>query len=561
MYMRREQKGIVSITVTLILMLVISLIVIGFAQVSRREQRQALDRQLSTQAFFAAESGVNEAIEAIRSASAGQSLEKDTCGPQTSGTYSGIDSYDINTRDQVSYTCLLVSTEQPTIEMTLENDGTASTFQLDSKNNAMTQLSISWKPANLPYSSAGCSTSGAPTALPRADGSWNCDYGLVRLDLVPTSGNIRRGSTTPGDGLLGSQKAFFLYPSTATAAGVNFQSTPGGSIRNMHCDNTECRATIIGLAAGTEYGLRAMAVYAGGKLVITAEKSDGSPEQLLNAQAQIDVTGKAQDVLRRVQVRVPLNGNKSLANNALESGSSICKRFGIGPGQFSISGISGQDQSNPMCKPIAFGLPPAPAVVPAVANCSLFPADVMLLIDNSGTMSQDRYAWEGRIRLDWAKQYANMFVDELSLTGLGVNAGAVSFNETAGLVQALTSDSNLLKSRINGIDGDNGTYLKRGLVAAHDALRASNRPGAIKHIVFISDADAIDDSNEETLAYANDIKSAGYRIYAIAITPDAADTAILKQIGSGTNGFYYPAAQVSTFDQALRQIAKTVTCK
>jgi len=61
--LQRNQSGMVSIMVTMILMIVMSLIVVGFAQVSRRNQRVALDRQLSTQAFYAAESGVNDARE------------------------------------------------------------------------------------------------------------------------------------------------------------------------------------------------------------------------------------------------------------------------------------------------------------------------------------------------------------------------------------------------------------------------------------------------------------------------------------------------------------------
>ena len=49
-------------------MIVMSLIVLGFAQISRRNQRESLDRQLSTQAFYAAESGVNDARELITTA-------------------------------------------------------------------------------------------------------------------------------------------------------------------------------------------------------------------------------------------------------------------------------------------------------------------------------------------------------------------------------------------------------------------------------------------------------------------------------------------------------------
>ena len=56
------------VLLTMILMIVVGLIVLGFAQISRRNQRQALDRQLSTQAFYAAETGVNDAANLIKTA-------------------------------------------------------------------------------------------------------------------------------------------------------------------------------------------------------------------------------------------------------------------------------------------------------------------------------------------------------------------------------------------------------------------------------------------------------------------------------------------------------------
>ena len=61
-----DQKGMAAILITLIMMIVISLIVLGFAQITRHDQQQALDKQLSTEAFYAAESGINDAINAIQ---------------------------------------------------------------------------------------------------------------------------------------------------------------------------------------------------------------------------------------------------------------------------------------------------------------------------------------------------------------------------------------------------------------------------------------------------------------------------------------------------------------
>ncbi len=57
--LKQNESGLAAIAVTMIIMGIVTLIVVGFATLMRREQRQALDQQLSTQAFYAAESGVN----------------------------------------------------------------------------------------------------------------------------------------------------------------------------------------------------------------------------------------------------------------------------------------------------------------------------------------------------------------------------------------------------------------------------------------------------------------------------------------------------------------------
>ena len=57
----RNQHGVASIFVVMILMTILALISIGFSHLMNRELRQSLDRQLSTEAYFAAESGVNDA--------------------------------------------------------------------------------------------------------------------------------------------------------------------------------------------------------------------------------------------------------------------------------------------------------------------------------------------------------------------------------------------------------------------------------------------------------------------------------------------------------------------
>jgi len=66
-------------------------------------------------------------------------------------------------------------------------------------------------------------------------------------------------------------------------------------------------------------------------LQITGTDGSGNPVSFTGAQVLIDVTGKAQDVLRRVQVRVPATGTSAnlTSDYAMQSTDSICKRFDI----------------------------------------------------------------------------------------------------------------------------------------------------------------------------------------------------------------------------------------
>ncbi|MCA9330399.1 hypothetical protein KDA11_07130, partial [Candidatus Saccharibacteria bacterium] len=57
---KHNEQGIVSIFVTIIIILLMSLIILAMVRNATREGRQSLDRQLSDQAFYNAESGIND---------------------------------------------------------------------------------------------------------------------------------------------------------------------------------------------------------------------------------------------------------------------------------------------------------------------------------------------------------------------------------------------------------------------------------------------------------------------------------------------------------------------
>lgn len=352
-----KQSGLVSIMITLVLMLVISLIVLGFAQISRREQRQSLDRQLSAQAYYAAESGINDARTTIRAAlAAGNSVpEKDECETTANNPTTNPYAFDpvIDAANNVEYSCLLVSTKLKSVSASLAAGGKSVAMPLHPSNGPIGSISIKWRapsPASA-VSLAQCPTVISPTAGAQFPGgtNWRCPYGVLRLDMVPTDTYDRISMMT-------NRKTIFLVPTRSAAAPVAYTSSDG-SVNPMQCSASQCTTSVINMPNNiNNYDLRLSALYVDGTFDIQAfgPPPTSSPIMLLDAQAQIDVTGKADDVLRRIQVRISLVPAGSYGDYGIVSGSSVCKRFSITPNSIIVpSDIVGQDTNNPTCRPLS----------------------------------------------------------------------------------------------------------------------------------------------------------------------------------------------------------------
>jgi Tfp pilus assembly protein PilX len=341
-----NQQGMVSITVTMILMIVMSLIVIGFAQVSRRNQRESLDRQLSTQAFYAAESGINDTRKLITTAAGnGQEVPvKDSCSSNGNGFYQTLlNNSSLNDAAKVAYTCVLVNPAPKILEYSSVNaNGTIIPVISGSGANFST-IKLTWKSkVNTNNPANNCPTTVTNVFSSTTD--WNCGYGVMRLDLVPVSGTLNPGT------LQDTTSTVFAVPFRSGGASTTAYAA-GGRVMGVTCTNASCSLTITGLT-GAEYYLRALSTYQDVALEVSGTTNAGTSATLSGAQAIIDVTGRAQDVLRRIQVHLPLNGYGSknqLPDNAIESTDSLCKRFSAMDNYFDNS--STVDGTNPLCQP------------------------------------------------------------------------------------------------------------------------------------------------------------------------------------------------------------------
>lgn len=346
--LRHSEQGIVSMMVTMILIIVLSLTVLAFAQLSRRNARQALDNQLSTQAFYAAESGVNDARNLIATANTnGTAVQpKTTCNDTGNGFYSSLNNT-LNSAANIAYTCLLVNPSPNSLVYSSVNTHSLI-VPVNSANGAnLKTINLAWQSKLVSGSPlAGCpgSTNGvfSPTA------SWSCGYGVLRFDLVPTSSN-----NLTVDSLSGGTMTVFAVP--VTGGGTNAISyAPGGTnaVSGVTCTNSGCNLSVdVSSAASANYYMRISSVYKDASLQLTGNDAAGQVN-LSGAQVLIDSTGKAQDVLRRLQARAPVaaTSRNQLPDYAMQSTSSVCKRFSIMQGFFQNSPSGVSDASNPLCQ-------------------------------------------------------------------------------------------------------------------------------------------------------------------------------------------------------------------
>lgn len=349
---RLNQAGMASILVTMVLMIVISLIVLGFAQISRRNQRQALDNQLSNQAFYAAETGVNDYSKVIKAYLAGPSpvtasLTQTSCTPAAVSTYTGkIPSSVLSTTPDVSYTCVLVDATPTSLQYSsVSSTGPALIVPINA-SSVVNNLTVSWQTtqANLNNPVSGCPNAANIGHFLSSSGwaATNCGVGILRVDLVPVIGSftIQSLQANTMTALLVPTSSGVSSPSTVSYSGTgNNQygtSANQGAVVGAYCTNAAgCSVKITNLT-GSNYYLRISSLYSTSSITVQGFNSAASTTalSLSGAQVMIDSTGKAQDILRRLQVRIPVNATASAStfDSAVQSSLSLCKQFQTYPG-------------------------------------------------------------------------------------------------------------------------------------------------------------------------------------------------------------------------------------
>lgn len=342
-----SERGFASIIIAITLVIVTSLIVVGFSKLARDEQNATTDRQLSNQAYYAAESGVNDAAKAL---SEGYDRSKTTCEPLPSA--GGVDGAEYLTNNNINtsqsgsiqWTCLLIDPAPKTLEYSPVSTVTPKIFQFTPVGpdgltpTTVNSITFSWQDADANKTGFAPGSGVTNNSFPRLS-SWSY-VGMLRVSITPL--NVLNREL-----LRDRTYTAFLYPSangSNTIAAYNPASNVSGNILNGGCSTGSssprfCTATINNLGGfGTGPFLVTMRSIYSKTNVSVSINQPADNHRISGAQAKVDSTGRSQDVLKRIQVRIPVRNEYNYPGFGVETAGDICKELSVFPGPNGASG-------------------------------------------------------------------------------------------------------------------------------------------------------------------------------------------------------------------------------
>lgn len=361
-YIEHKESGLVSIFSVIFFMIFMSVIVIGFIKIIGDETRQTADNDLTASALISAQSGAEEAkrmllycanttLNPAERARCDAGLNQTGCktaiqqfGPVAALNLNvtpgdeGIITENANYEQR--YTCLTIATQTPTVEDIEVPLGTSKLIPLRVVGG-FDEIVFGWHD-NAADKDGTPALGAAPVNSSQPE--WNNlnRPGMMRLEFIPypKSGAIDLAA------MEANTRTVFVTPRAAggAATSVNLaavdprQGDPNlrvaADVRPSNCDNARqyvCVMSVLlsGMPAPTathDYMLRVTSYYRGAHISLRPENANVAVN-FDNVQPLIDVTGRANDVFRRIQMRVAYEGDFFMPEAALSSANGICKQM------------------------------------------------------------------------------------------------------------------------------------------------------------------------------------------------------------------------------------------
>lgn len=362
---KRRQAGAVSLFVVIFAALLMTVVTVGFVQLMVKDQQQATANDLSQSAYDSAQAGVEDAKRLLLAQQAActntanadcikytnaitsndcQTLEKAGVSSTTNGETMVQQTTSDNKLDQ-AYTCVKITPNTATYRNQLTKD--SSLIVPLRATGAFDTVVLSWFSSD--DLSSGSSTVNTaktgPVTLPPVGSAWDASVpALMRAQLIQTGAKFNLGDFDGG----GNASTLFLYPMAVASPiqpTVPFAlDTRQAAGATMAPQTVACAKTVnasVGYACSvklmlptpadgntTDRGayLRLSALYNNAHFSLSL--LNGTDSVLFKGvQPQVDSTGRANNLFRRVQASVELSGMMAYPEAAVDIAGGLCKNF------------------------------------------------------------------------------------------------------------------------------------------------------------------------------------------------------------------------------------------
>lgn len=369
---RRDERGVVSLFIVIFSTLLLTVLTIGFVRIMIKEQQQAMNDDLSQSAYDSATAGVEDGKRVIRKCLDGDAHACDVMSAKRCTTVSDagvvalvggettIKSNSATEADSLNqaYTCVKIDMNTDDYYTSLTK-GQSRMIPLNAVG-PFTRIQIQWMHKGL-QGQAESGTLQSPTsaalgydALPK-EADWNTSAAsLLRAQtILPVA--VAGASIAQTDFDTSTVSTAFLKPANVVGGaapnphfviGTPRASTDAGASTSPNlvgCSKDEyaaggltsgyaCIATLQwsnAVPAGSTLAyLRLTSLYRDTSVRIQLFNDAGATVQLNGVQPQIDSTGRASNVFRRVMSRVDVSTNApTYPEYAVDTTGSLCKDF------------------------------------------------------------------------------------------------------------------------------------------------------------------------------------------------------------------------------------------
>lgn len=353
----KSEHGAVSLFIVIFTTLLMTLVTVSFVQLMTSDQRQASDNDLSRSAYDSALAGVEDAKRAllvdedckgkdsqfckdVRKAIADKNcntlsiiLWNSTVPEKTIEQSAGDEKLD------QSYTCVKMSTNTSDFVGSLDPAMTSAIVPLKAIDS-VSKIVVSWGMSKN-GSSVDLAAAGDPLQLPPVAAWPKSRPALLRAQLIDGKGSFRLS-----DFVTKGSNSLFLYPTKVTDASIRFaldgklKTGVGNVPQPASCDPKplsgaySCRVTLLppsDIGAESETAFLSLGAFYG----VTDFKiellhgNEGLPVAFDGVQPEVDSTGRANNLVRRIISRVELGSTFSYPKAGLEVTENLCKNFSV----------------------------------------------------------------------------------------------------------------------------------------------------------------------------------------------------------------------------------------